>query len=170
MQQLGIHQKKLYAIIEAVFAFIALLLPWTKYNVQGFNMFGGATTIPSENGFRFTGWLVLIGAIAVIVCSILNDRSRDYDKNMKYVSMGGFAAIAIGAIAYLISLNSQGALQTQDGLPVSVSAGMGLWLALAAGIIGLSWVAGILDKLNQKSPSTQPPPSSTPPPPPPPKV
>ena len=171
MQQLGLHQRKLFALIEALFAFIALLLPWTKYKVQGFNMFGGgAMSIPSENGFRSWGWLVIIGVLGVIICSMLGDKLKDYIGNIKYAAMGAFGIIALGAIIYLIRLNSVGPLQTQDGMPVSVGAGMGLWLALAAGIIGLAWVSGILDKLNQKNMSPAAPPSTPPPPPPPPKM
>ncbi len=168
MQQIGLHQKKIIALIEALFAFIALLLPWTKYNVQGFNMFGGGgVSIPSENGFRSWGWLVIIGVVAVIICSLLENRIRDYSTNMKMAVMGGFGLIALGAIIYLIRLNTVGPLQTQDGMPVSVSAGIGLWLALAAGVIGLAWVSGLMNKFSQgASPTTSS--SSAPPPPPPP--
>ncbi|HLG38104.1 MAG TPA: hypothetical protein VI461_00500 [Chitinophagaceae bacterium] len=169
MQQLGLHQRKLFALAEALFAFIALLLPWTKYKAEGFNMFGGgAMSIPSENGFRSWGWLVVIGVVAVIICSVLGDKLRDYAGNFKYGVMGAFGLIILGAVIYLIRLNSVGPLQTQDGMPVKVGAGMGLWLALVAGVIGLAWVSGMLDKLNQKSMSQAPPPSTPPPPPPPP--
>ena len=166
MQQLGLHQRKLFALAEALFAFIALLLPWTKYSVEGFNMFGGAASIPSDNGFRSWGWLVIIGVAGVVVCSVLGDKLRDYVGNLRYGVMGAFGLIVLGAIIYLIRLNSVGPLQTQDGIPVKAGAGMGLWLALVAGVIGLAWVSGILDKLNQRSVSSAPP--STPPPPPPP--
>lgn len=166
MQQLGIHQRRLYALIEAVFALIAMLLPWTKYSMNAFNMFGAAQSIPSDNGFRSWGWLVLIGVIAVVVCSFLTDKTKEYEGNIKYAVIGGFGLIALGAIIYLIRLNSIGQLQTQDGILVTVSAGMGLWMALTAGVVGLAWVSGILDKLGQKPAGG--PPASTPPPPPPP--
>jgi hypothetical protein len=171
MQQINIHQKKLMALIEALFAFIALLFPWTKYKVEAFNLFGGAAgQIPSDNGFRSWGWLVIIGVVGVIICSLLEDKTKDYSANMKLGAMGGFAVIALGAIIYLITLNNVGPLQTQDGNPVKVNAGIGLWLALAAGVIGLAWVSGILDKLNTKNTTAAAPyiPPATPPSPPPP--
>jgi hypothetical protein len=173
MQQINLHQKKLLALMEALFAFIALLFPWTKYKVEAFNMFGGAAgQIPSDNGFRSWGWLVIIGVVGVIIFSLLEDKTKDYSANMKLGVMGAFAVIALGAIIYLIALNSQGPLQTQEGNPVKVYAGIGLWLALTAGLIGLAWVSGILDKLSAaaKNRSAAPPyiPPATPPAPPPP--
>lgn len=62
MQPTGLHQRKLFAIIEAAIAFLALLLPWTRYKLQmgGFNMFyggGGGGSINPDNGFRSWGWL-----------------------------------------------------------------------------------------------------------------
>lgn len=155
--------------MEALFAFIALLLPWTKYKMQAFNMFGGGGVgqIPSDNGFRSWGWLVIIGVAGVIVFSLLEDKTKDYSANMKLGVMGAFGVIALGAIIYLIALNNVGSLQTQDGTPVKAVAGIGLWLALAAGIIGLAWVSGVLSKLSATGKSASSPTVSAPPPPPP---
>ncbi|MBL7742152.1 MAG: hypothetical protein JNN00_01650 [Chitinophagaceae bacterium] len=165
MQPAGLHQRKLYAIIEAAIAFLALLLPWTRYKLQmgGFNMFyggGGGGSIDPDNGFRSWGWLVVIGAIGVVITSLLGDKTKEYDKNMKLGAMGGFALIALGAIIYLTRLSSIGTLQTQDGIPVTVASGMGLWSALVAGLIGLAWVSGILDQLGKKT-TPNPPASPT---------
>src|SRR5687768_13310537 len=167
MQKINIHQKKLLAIAEAAIAFIALLLPWTKYKVgQTVNMYdmygiggGAGGAINSDNGFRSWGWLVVLGIVGVIICSILRDVTKDYDKQMKMGAIGSFAAIAIGALAYLLALNSTGALQDPYGRPVSVSAGMGLWTALLAGVIGILWVTGILEQLSAKNKAI--PPSAT---------
>jgi hypothetical protein len=172
MQQVNLHQKKLFALLEAAFAIIALLLPWTTYKIGQMGGFGGGGNIPSDNGFRSWGYLVVVGVIGVLICSLLGDKRRDYDNNMKLGAMASFAAIALGAIIYLIRLNNVGPLQEQNtGAAVTVSAGMGLWLALAAGVIGLAWVSGILSKLNANAtaataPSSVPGPPPPPPPPP----
>ncbi len=171
MQQTGLHQRKLFAIIEAAFAFIALLLPWTRYKMQmaQFNMFGGGGgggSIDPDNGFRSWGWLVVIGVIGVLATSLLGDKTKEYDKNMKLGAMASFGLIVLGAIIYVTRLSSVGTLQTQEGIPVTVSSGMGLWSALVAGLIGLAWVSGVLDQFNTKKPAAAapnpPPPPTTP--------
>jgi hypothetical protein len=153
MQQINLHQRKLYAIIEAALALIALLLPWTNYKItQAFNFFGGGGggSIPSDNGFRSWGYLVLLGIVGVIICSLMGDKTKDYDGNMKLATMASFGAIALGSIIYMIRLNSVGPLQDNGGNPVTVSAGFGLWTALIAGVIGLAWVSGVLDQVMKK--------------------
>jgi hypothetical protein len=164
MQQSGLHQRKLFAIIEAAFAFIALLLPWTRYKLQmaQFNMFGGGGggSIDPDNGFRSWGWLVVIGVIGVLATSLLADKTKEYDKNMKLGAMASFGLIVLGAIIYVSRLSSVGTLQTPEGIPVTVSSGMGLWSALVAGLIGLAWVSGVLDQFATKKPAA---PASNPP-------
>jgi hypothetical protein len=164
MQSTGLHQRKLYAIIEAAIAFLALLLPWTRYKMGGFNMFyggGGGGSIDPDNGFRSWGWLVVIGVLGVIVTSLLGDKTKEYDKNMKLGAMGSFALIALGAIIYFTRLSSVGTLQTREGIPVTVASGMGIWSALVAGLIGLAWVSGVLDQFTtKKTAANQPPPAA----------
>ena len=55
MQQIKLHQKKLFSLIEAGLAFIALLLSWTIEN----NYVTGQAS--SQNGFHSWGFLTLLG-------------------------------------------------------------------------------------------------------------
>jgi hypothetical protein len=165
MQKINLHQRKLIAILEAAFAMIALLLPWTKYKVgQTLNMYdmygmggGGAAAINSDNGFRSWGWLVLIGIVGVVVCSIIRDNTKDYDRQMKMGALASFGAITLGALLYFFALNSTGTLQDPYGRQVTVAAGMGLWSALVAGIVGLLWVSGLMEQFAAKNKSIPPP-------------
>jgi hypothetical protein len=161
--QPAIHQKRLFAMIEAAIAFIALLLPWTTYKVQ-LGFFGGGGSIPSNNGFRSWGFLVLLGILGVFVCSIMGDRTKNYENNLKLGAMGSFGAIVLGAIIYLIRVNSYGQLQDNFGNPVSANGGVGLWIAMLAGIIGILWVGGVLDQIMKPKPGSpaNPAPSSPP--------
>jgi hypothetical protein len=178
MQKINLHQKKLIAILEAAFAMIALLLPWTKYKVgQTLNMYdmygmggmAGGGGIEPDNGFRSWGWLVLLGVVGVVVWSLLRDQTKDYDKQTKAGALASFGAITVGAIAYLITLNGTGTLQDMQGRQVTVAAGMGLWSALVAGVVGLLWVSGLMEQFaakNKSIPPSAPPTAPTPPAPP----
>jgi hypothetical protein len=159
MQQVNLHQRKLYALVEAIIAFIALLLPWTSYKITlAFNFFGGgdaSLSIPPLNGLRSWGFVTLIGIVGVIICSLMGDKLKEYDKNMRLAVMASFGAIALGAIAYLLTLNSAGPLEA-NGNPVTINAGFGLWIALIAGLIGLVWVSGVLDQVMKKPAAATP--------------
>lgn len=152
MQQVNLHQQRLYSLIEAGIAFIAMLLPWTVEKVQVFQQANSS----NMNGFRSWGFLVLIGVIGVIIASFMGDKTREFDKNTKKIALGSFAAITIGAIAYLIALNNAGKGQSLQyggfdfSNAYSVSAGTGLWMALVAGIVGLAWVSGVLKNIAAK--------------------
>jgi hypothetical protein len=99
----------------------------------------------------------------VIVISLVGEKMKDFDKNARLIAMGCFAAIVLGAILYLITLNSasneqnrllsrqyeQAGYQFQRGFEgYSAKSGPGLWTSLIAGVLGLAWVAGILDRFN----------------------
>ena len=157
MQQINLHQKKLFALIEAGLAFIALLLSWTIEN----NYVTGQTS--SQNGFHSWGFLTLLGVLGVIAACLMGDKTKDFDKNGKLIALISFAAIALGALIYFFLLGSaekdqnrllqqqlqQMGYQVQSGPGgYSAKAGSGLWMALVAGVIGMAWVAGILDKIN----------------------
>lgn len=164
MNSIPLHQKKLFAVIEAALAFLGLLLTWTVEN----NYINNGSA--NSNGFRSWGWLCLLGVIGVIVISFIGDKMQDYDKNAKMITMGCFAVIILGTILYLISLNSasneqnrlltrqyeQYGYQLQRGFEgYSAKSGPGLWTTMVAGVIGLAWVSGILDRFNTK-PATTP--------------
>lgn len=176
MQQMNIHKNKLIALLEAAFALIGMFLVWTseKYPAQllqqqqqqqQFNQFdqqglmnqvGNAMTTTTQNGFNSWGWLALIGILVVVVATLaMNHFSLDYNANSRMVVIGGFTLIALGALIYFFRLNSvakdvQQALQ-QRGVAYSASAGMGLWSTLIAGLVGIAWVSGLLNKLSPQA-------------------
>ncbi len=149
MENLNVHKQKLYALIVAALAFIALILPWqtVSFALGGFG--GGSRSV---NGLRGWGFLSLLGIGAVVVASLLGDKTKEYDATFKKVAMGGFGAIAIGAIIYFIRIRSVGGAGYQG---VSNKAGFGLWIDILAGIVGLLWVAGLV-KMPENKPPTPP--------------
>lgn len=168
MQQINIHKVKLFALAEAAFALIGLFLTWTmeQYPAQQANQMGfgqmNAMTTTTQNGFNSWGYLALVGVIGVVASVfIMGDKTKDYDQNGKNLSMLSFVLIIAGALIYYFRLTSEAKnlaalYQQQYGINYSASAGMGIWLTLVAGVIGLAWVTGILNKLS--APSTPPPP------------
>ncbi len=141
MEQLNFHKQKMYAIILALLAFISLLLPWLTAP------FGG-----SLNGFRGLGLLSLLGIAAVIALSFMGDKSKEYDANSKKLVLGGFGAIAAGAVIFLLTKNSSygGGIFGNIFKP-----GIGLWLCLIAGIAGLVLISGVI-KLPENKPPANP--------------
>lgn len=166
MQQVNLHQQKLIAIVIAAVGLIALILPWqsVSINLGGFGGIEGATRGNSVNGFRSWGLLSLLGILAVIVASVLGDKTKPYDAMFKNVALGGFGAIALGAIIYFIRIKQVGGA---GYVGVSSSSGFGLWITIIVGLAGIAWVLGLI-KLNPAigSSSSNPP---APPPPAPPK-
>ena len=79
--------------------------------------------------------LVTFGSVAALLLSLVR-----FAGNAKYgqpwVPMIGFAAVAVGAIWYLISWGSN-IKQVTSYYSVSASQGIGLWLLLAAGVGGV---------------------------------
>ncbi|MBI1343861.1 MAG: hypothetical protein GC171_13090 [Terrimonas sp.] len=139
MEQLNFHKQKLYSLIAAVIAFIALLLPWTTINFMGMSSNSG-------NGLRSWGIVSLLGVAAVAIASLLNDKTQDYDANMKKLVTGGFAAIAVGALLYFIRIKSGSGNPFGGDL---VKSGAGLWVCLVTGIAGVLYHMGII-KIPQK--------------------
>ena len=138
MEQLNFHKQKLYALIIALVAFISLLLPWLT------TRFGG-----SLNGLRGLGLLSLLGIGAVVGLSLMGDKSKEYDANTKKLVMGGFGAIIVGALLFLLTKNST----YGGGLFGSIlKPGFGLWLCILAGLVGIGLTSGII-----KIPETKPP-------------
>lgn len=175
MQNLAIHRVKLYALIEAGLGLLGLFLTWTiekvgggqMMNQMGFGQMGqqgqmqmmNAMPASTQNGFNSWGWLSLVGVIVIVLVSLLTgDKTKDYDRNSRNIALAGFLAIAAGALIYYFRLSSVGKdaallYQQQYGISYSASAGIGLWSTLAAGVIGLAWVSGILDKLGTPPPA-----------------
>lgn len=177
MQPVTLHKEKLFALLEAAFALIGLFLTWTveKYNnpqMGNQNQMGGfgqmnqmnAMTTQTQNGFHSWGYLALVGVIGVVIAILLTpDKTKPYDKNTKTITLLSFLAIIVGALVYMITLSSEAkkltaAYQQQYGITYDASAGMGLWVTLVAGVVGLAWVSGFLTKLsvNNTNPPTTP--------------
>lgn len=135
MENLGFHKSKLYSLILAGVALISLLLPWVSVSAGGF---GGA----SKNGFGGWGLLVLIGIGLVAAACFMGNKSLTFDDMGKKLVLGGFGAIAGGAAIYLIRIFTMGG--GKYGGIVKVSPGLGLFLGLVAGAIGLLLQLGII--------------------------
>lgn len=133
----GLHKQKMYSLILAGVGLISLILPWVSAKVKGFGSIGGA----SHNGFGSWGILVLIGVGAAVASCFLGDKTQAYDENSKKIALGGFGAMAGGALIYLIRILTAGG---GGAFGVSLSPGIGLFLGLAAGALGLLLLLGIV--------------------------
>jgi hypothetical protein len=129
MEQMNFHKQKMYSLIVAGAALIALFLPWAKVSLGGF---GGG----SVNGLRGEGLITLLGVIGVAVASFMGDKTRPFEGNFKNIALGGFGAIIAGAVIAFISISGKGASYVKPGL--------GIWLAIAAGVVGLLFLLGII--------------------------
>lgn len=153
MENLNLHKQKLYSLIIAGVGLIAIILPWmsVSVNLGGFGGMGGT----SANGFRGWGYLSLLGVVAVVIAALLGDKTKDYDEMFKKVALGGFAAIAAGAIIFFIRILSYG----NGGFTgVKTSSGFGLWIAIVAGLAGLAVLLGLV-KVPDITKNTPPPPT-----------
>jgi hypothetical protein len=140
MEQLNFHKQKLYALIIALVSFISLLLPWLSAP------FGG-----SLNGFRGLGLLSLLGIVAVAALSFMGDKSKEYDSNSRKLVIGGFGAVAAGALLFLLTKNSS----YGGGIFGSIlKPGIGLWLCIIAGLSGLALLSGFIKLPDNKPPAT----------------
>lgn len=141
MEQMNFHKQKLYSLIVAGLALIAMILPWVSISLGAF---GGG----SVNGFRGWGILSLLGIAGVAVACLMGDKTKEFDEMYKKVAMGSFGAIAGGALIFFLRINSFA------GGFGGVGSGFGLWLCLLAGLAGLGWVLGLIKLPNNKKPPT----------------
>lgn len=137
-----LHKTKLYALILAAIGLIGMILPWASINMG----FGGNRS--TGNGFQGWGILSLFGLIAVVVANLVGDKLRDYDTNMRYLAIGGFSALALGALIAFMQLNGN----TQLGM--SVKSGIGIWFVIIAGVLGVLWTTGVIKINSQPKPPT----------------
>lgn len=137
MEQMKFHKQKLYSLILAGVAIISLLLPWFSVKASGGFGFG-----VSKNGFGSWGLMVLIGAGVAIASCFMGDKSKEYDDMGKKLALGGFGAIAGGALIYLIRILTVGG--GKFGGMVKASPGLGLFLGLIAGALGLLLLLGMV--------------------------
>ena len=138
MEKLGFHKSKLYSLILAAVALISMILPY--FSVKAAGGFGGYGV--SKNGFGSWGLLVLAGIALVAASCFMGDKSKSYDDMGKKLALGGFGAIAGGAVIYLIRILTLGG--GKYGGMVKTSPGFGLFLGLAAGAIGLLLLLGMI--------------------------
>lgn len=113
---------------------ISLIFPWVSAKVKGFGAVGA-----SHNGFGSWGLLVLIGVGAAVASCFIGDKTQEYDANTKKIALGGFGAMAGGALIYLIRI-----LTTGGAYGVKLSPGIGLFLGLIAGAVGLLLLLGMI--------------------------
>ncbi len=138
MEKLGLHKQKLYSLILAGVVVISLLLPW--FSVRAAGGFGGYGV--SVNGFKSWGLLALLGAGAAIAACFMGNKAMPYDDMGKKMSLGGFGAITAAGVIYLIRILTVGG--GKYGGMVKASPGIGLFLGLAAGAIGLLLLLGVV--------------------------
>ncbi|MGZ8536638.1 MAG: hypothetical protein ACXWV9_00180 [Flavisolibacter sp.] len=139
MDQLNFHKQKLYALIIAGVALVALLLPWL-------NVFG----LQTVNGLRGWGILSLFGVIVVGIVTMLENRSSEYSTEYRKYAMIAFGAVALGALLFFLRKNSVvGGGIFND----SIKTGIGLWICLAAGIAGIALLYGLI-KIENKNVSS----------------
>lgn len=132
MENLGFHKQKLYSLILAAVGLVSLLLPWFSVSAGGFGSI-------SRNGFNSWGLISLIGVGVVAAACFMGDKAATFDDMGKKLALGGFGGIAGGAVIYLIRVLTVGG---GYGGVVKASPGLGLFIGLAAGIIGLLFVLG----------------------------
>jgi hypothetical protein len=137
MEKLGFHKQKLYSLILAAVTLIAMILPWVSVKATGGFGFGA-----SSNGFGSWGLLALIGIGVVAASCFMGDKAKPYDDMGKKLALGGFGAIAGGALIYLIRILTAGGGKYGDF--VKLSPGIGLFLGLAAGAVGLLLLLGMI--------------------------
>jgi hypothetical protein len=129
---INLHQQKLYCLIIAAVAFIGMILPWT---VTG-GGFGGLMPKQTSNGFGGWGILALFGVAGVVVSCLLGDKTKVFDQTFRYVAIGSFVAIILGAFIPFMQIMNAGGL--------GVKSGIGIWFCIIAGIVGLLWVSGVI--------------------------
>lgn len=124
----GMNKQRLYSLIGAGAGLISLILPWRTL--------GGFTV---ANGFNGLGIIALLGVVGVAVATFMGDKTKPYEGQTKQIAMGSFGAIALGGLLTLLTKASIG-----GGIKMSTSPGIGLFLALAVGVLGILFIMGIV--------------------------
>ncbi len=140
MENLNLHKQKLYALIFAGVALIALILPWATAK-GGMGMGGG-----SSNGLRSWGFVALLGIIGVVAATFLGDKTKAFEGQFRQIALASFAAIAGGALIYLLRLlmGSKSYMGYKIKFSQIASPGFGLFICLLAGAAGLLFLMGLI--------------------------
>lgn len=146
MEQMNFHKQKLYSLIVAGVALIALLLPWVSINVFGASQ--------SLNGFRSWGYLSFLGVIGVVFLSFNGNKAEKYTEEYKRYVLIAFAAIAVGTILFFLRKDAiVTGFDNAGNLNDIVKAGIGLWICLLAGLAGIALNYGLI-KIEDKPVTT----------------
>lgn len=137
MENLNFHKQKLYSLIAAGIALIALFLPWARVSYGGY---GGG----SVNGLHGEGLITLLGVAAVATAAFMGDKMKPFEGNFRNIALGGFGAIIAGALIAFISVSGKGA-----GI---VKPGLGIYLAILVGVAGLLFLLNIIKIPDSKKP------------------
>ena len=129
MENVNFHKQKLYSLIVAGVGLIALFLAWAKVSYGGY----GAGSV---NGLRGEGLISLLGIGAVAAACLMGDKMKSFEGNFRNIALGGFAAMIAGAVIAMINVSSKGRGVVEPGL--------GIWLEIAAGAVGLLFLLGII--------------------------
>lgn len=113
------HKQRRFVLILAAVGIIAVFLPWVKVG----GIFGDSL---NANGFSGVGIIVFLCLVAVAVIALMGDQKKAEERTMWMITLlAGFIALLFGIIKYSqISGTSLGI----------VTAGYGLWIALAASL------------------------------------
>ena len=147
MEQMNFHKQKLYSLIAAGIALVALLLPWVAIDFLGASQ--------SWNGLRGWGLLSLVGVLGVGALSFMGNKPDDYTREYKRYVMIAFGAIVVGAVLFFLRKSS-----VVGGFDDLVKTGLGLWICLVAGLAGLALNYGLI-KIENKTDVGQKPTGTT---------
>lgn len=137
MENLNFHKQKLYSLIAAGVALIALFLPWATVSFGGY---GGG----SVNGLHGEGFITLLGVGAVAAACFMGDKTKMFEGNFKNIALGGFGAIIAGALIAFLNVSGKG-----RGM---VKPGFGIYIAILVGVAGLLFLLGIIKVPDNKKP------------------
>ncbi|THU36026.1 hypothetical protein FAM09_21810 [Niastella caeni] len=127
MNFLLMHKQRRFILILAAIGIIAVFLPWVTVG----GIFGDSL---NANGFNGTGIVVFLSLVAVAVIALMGDQKKAEERNMWMITlMAGFIALLFAIIKYS---------QISGSAFGIVSAGYGLWIALAASlaVIVFAWL------------------------------
>jgi hypothetical protein len=141
MEQMNFHKQKLYSLIIAGVALVALLLPWISIEFLGASQ--------SWNGLRRWGILSLVGIGGVVALTFTGNKSEDYNAEYKKYVMISFGAVAAGALLFFLRKSS-----FTGGISELAKTGIGLWLCLIAALAGIALNYGLIKIENKTTTSS----------------
>ncbi|MCX8020967.1 MAG: hypothetical protein N2747_10790 [Chitinophagaceae bacterium] len=124
----GLHKSKMYTLLLSALTLIGLILPWVTAKAFGFGY--------SYNGFHGWGYLALLGIAAAVYSCFAGNKTEPYDDMGKKIALGGFGGISLAALITLLRIITSG-----KGL---ISPGIGLFISLAGGVLGLLLLLGFV--------------------------